>query len=289
VNSPTDDGICLKACYGLGKFKDTENVTITNCYVCGFDTGTLLDGTYQQLKNGAPNKSPTGRIKFGTESSGGFKNITISNCVFDNCRGLALETVDGGLLEDVSITNVTMRNIVNCPIFLRLGSRMRSPEGTPIGELRRINITNFVVYNADPRYASIISGIPGHDIQDVKLRDIRIYYQGGGTKEQAAIVPPEKETGYPEPNMFGQIPSYGFFIRHVNGIEMNNVEISYMNEDLRPAILLYDVKNADFTNLKAQHAPGVPIFDLKDVENFTTFRCKDLKDIEIKKVAQKYL
>ena len=289
VNSPTDDGICLKACYGLGKFKDTENVTITNCYVCGFDTGTLLDGTYQRLKNGALNKNPTGRIKFGTESSGGFKNITISNCVFDNCRGLALETVDGGLLEDVSITNVTMRNIVNCPIFLRLGSRMRSPEGTPIGELRRINITNFVVYNADPRYASIISGIPGHAIQDVKLRDIRIYYQGGGTKEQAAIVPPEKETGYPEPNMFGQIPCYGFFISHVDGIEMNNVEISYMNEDLRPVILLNDVKGADFTNLKAQHAPGIQIFDLKDVENFTTFRCKDIKDVELKKVAHKFL
>ena len=177
VNSPTDDGICLKSCYGLGKFKDTEDVTITNCLVCGFDNGTVLDGTYQRLKRGAPDKSPTGRIKFGTESSGGFKNITISNCVFDNCRGLALETVDGGLLEDVSITNITMRNIVNSPIFLRLGSRMRSPEGTPIGELRRISISNFVVYNADPRYASIISGIP------------RSRYSGCETKRYPDLLP----------------------------------------------------------------------------------------------------
>ncbi|MDP4292332.1 MAG: glycoside hydrolase family 28 protein [Bacteroidota bacterium] len=287
VNSPTDDGICLKACYSLGKFKDTENVTITNCLVSGFDTGTMLDATYQHVKNGARN--PTGRIKFGTESSGGFKNITISNCVFDYCRGLALETVDGGLLEDVSITNITMRNIVNCPIFLRLGSRMRSPEGTPVGELRRINISNFVVYNADPRYASIISGIPGHDIKDVKLRNIRIYYQGGGTKEQAAIDPPEKENAYPEPSMFGQIPSYGFFVRHVSGIEMNNVEVSYMADDARPAMLLSDVKGADFTNLKAQHAATAPIFVLKNVENFSTFRCKDLKDTNIDKVAAKDL
>lgn len=98
---------------------------------------------------------------------------------------------------------------------------------------------------------SIIRGIPGHDIQDVKLRDIRIYCQGKGTKEQAAIEPAEKENAYPEPGMFGVIPSYGFFIRQVKGLEMNNVEISYMNEDLRPAFILNDVKGADFTNLKA--------------------------------------
>jgi polygalacturonase len=287
VNSPTDDGICLKACYSLGKFKDTENVTITNCFVSGYDTGTMLDGTNQKIKNGA--KNPTGRIKFGTESSGGFKNITISNCVFENCRGLALETVDGGLLEDVSITNITMRNIVNAPIFLRLGSRMRSPEGTPIGELRRINISNFVVYNADPRYASIISGIPGHDIKDVKLHDIRIFYQGGGTKEQAALVPAENEIKYPEPSMFGEIPSYGFFIRHVSGLEMNNVEVSYLKDDVRPAFWMNDVKGADFTNLKAQHAAGTPIFVLKDITDFTTFRCKDLKDIVLKQVTTKSL
>ncbi|NWJ52868.1 MAG: glycoside hydrolase family 28 protein [Bacteroidetes bacterium] len=289
VNSPGDDGICLKSCYGLGRTKDTEDVTITNCLVCGFDVGTVFDGTFQYVKEGALNRNPMGRIKFGTESSGGFKNITISNCVFDHCMGLALETVDGGLLEDVSITNITMRNIINGPLFLRLGSRMRSPEGTPIGEMRRINISNLVVYNADPRYGSIISGIPGHDIQDVKLHDIRIYYQGGGTKEEAAINPPEKENGYPDPRMFGPIPSYGFFIRHVKGIEMNNVEISYINEDLRPAFVLNDVKGAEFTNLKAQHATDVPIFVLKDVENLTTFKCKELKDIEIKKVVLRKL
>jgi len=155
--------------------------------------------------------------------------------------------------------------------------------------MRRVNISNLVVYNADPRYGSIISGIPGHDIQDVKLHDIRIYYQGGGTKEQAAISPPEKENGYPDPRMFGPIPSYGFFIRHVKGIEMNNVEISYINEDQRPAFVLNDVRGAEFTNLKAQHATDVPIFVLKDVENFKTFKCKELKDVEIKKVALRKL
>jgi len=270
VNSPFDDGICLKADYSLGYFRDVENVTITNCMVSGFDNGTFLDGTYKRTLFDKPNsQGPTGRIKFGTESSGGFKNITISNCVFTYCRGLALETVDGGHLEDITISNVTMRDISNSPIFLRLGSRMRSPEGTPVGYLRRINISNFIVYNADPRYGSIISGIPGHDIEDVKLNNIRIYYKGGGTKEEAALVPAEDEKGYPEPRMFGEIPAYGFFVRHVRGLEFNNVEVSYLSEDFRPPFLIENASQIEFDNVKAEHVSGVPTVVLKNVDGVT--------------------
>src|SRR5262249_6633272 len=130
------------------------------------------------------NSGATGRIKFGTESNGGFKNITISNCVFDYSRGLALESVDGGLLEDVTIDNITMRDVTNSPIFIRLGDRARGPkETTAVVQIRRVNISNVVAYNADSHYASIISGIPGHSIEDLKLSNIRIYYQGGGTNE----------------------------------------------------------------------------------------------------------
>ena len=119
VNSPHDDGICLKSTYGLGFARATENVTITNCIVSGFEEGSFLDGSYK-----ATVKNSTGRIKFGTESNGGFKNITISNCVFSNCQGgLALETVDGALLEDITITNITMCDINNAPIFMRIGAR----------------------------------------------------------------------------------------------------------------------------------------------------------------------
>src|SRR3989441_8956695 len=164
VNSPFDDGICPKSSYALGYARATENVTITNCQVSGYDEGTFLNGSYKRdYKSERGTFSPTGRIKFGTESNGGFKNITVSNCVFDYCRGLALEAVDGALLEDVTITNITMRDVANCPIFLRLGSRVRGPQGTPVGALRRISLDNVIVYNAEPRYASLISGIPGHD------------------------------------------------------------------------------------------------------------------------------
>jgi len=77
VNSPWDDGICLKSSFGLGYARATENVAITNCLVSGYEEGSLLDGTFKRTL-ARPNFQPTGRIKFGTESNGGFKNITVS-------------------------------------------------------------------------------------------------------------------------------------------------------------------------------------------------------------------
>jgi polygalacturonase len=287
VNSPFDDGICPKSSFGLGYARATENVTITNCQVSGYDEGSLLDGTYKRaFRNQNGTFSPTGRIKFGTESNGGFKNITISNCVFDYCRGLALETVDGGLLEDVTISNITMRDISNSPIFLRLGSRVRGPQGTPVGALRRVNIDNVIVYNAEPRYASLISGIPGHDIEDLRLSNIRVYYQGGGTKEQAALEPPEKENDYPEPTMFGQIPAYGFFIRHVRGLEMSDVAVTYLKDDARPAFILSDAKAVDLRNIKARHGQGLASFILKDIEDFSLQQSQPLPDTKLATVKR---
>jgi polygalacturonase len=290
INSPADDALVLKSSYALGFARATENVTITNCQLTGYDQGTFLDGTFQRRMQQAPDRDgPTGRIKFGTESNGGFKNITISNCVFDHCRGLALETVDGGLLEDVTITNITMRDIVNSPIFIRLGSRMRGPENTPVGELRRVNISNLVVYDADPRYSSIISGIPGHQVEDVRLSNIRIYCRGGGTKDDAALAPPEREDAYPEPSMFGKTPAYGFFIRHAKDLQMDNVEVSFIKEDLRPAFVLDDVRGVEFNNVEARTAAEVPTFVLKNVDNFSTHQCTPVADTKLDRVEQKEL
>jgi len=164
---------------------------------------------------------------------------------------------------------------------------MRAPEGTPVGALRRVSLSNFVVFNADPRYSSIIAGIPGHDIEDVRLNNIRIYYQGGGTKEQAALEPKEEEKTYPEPRMFGVIPAYGFFVRHVNGIQFNDVEVSYLKPDQRPAFLLESVTNADFFRVKAQHEAGVPVFSLKSVTDFLVQLSPGVADTKLKTVDRK--
>jgi polygalacturonase len=226
VNSPWDDGICLKSSFALGYARATEMVTISDCLVSGsYEEGTLLDTTWKRF--GAGEKVPrTGRIKFGTESNGGFKNITVSNCVFDGCKGLAIETVDGAVIEDVSITNITMRDVSGAPIFLRLGARMRGPADVPVGVLRRVILSNITCQiAASPPICSILAGIPGHPIEDVKLSNVMVRHQGGGSKEDATLELAEKEKDYPEPTMFGTTPAKGFFIRHVRGLEMDGVKI----------------------------------------------------------------
>jgi polygalacturonase len=269
VNSPIDDGICLKSDYALGGVRACENITITNCHVSGFNEGTFLNDTF--LRNsgmpGVPS-SPIGRIKLGTEGSGGYKNIAISNCTFDYCCGLALEEVDGASLEDVSISNLTMRDITNSAIYIRLGSRDRSPPGVVPGVLRRVSISHVVASNVDPRFSSIIEGIPGHDIEGLRLSDIRIVYAGGGTKEDAALDPKEDEKGYPEPERMGHIPAYGFFVRHVKDVSFRDIDVSYAKDDARPAFILKDVSDADFDHIKAGHADGTPTFVLKEVSGF---------------------
>ena len=175
VNSPWDDGICPKSSYALGYARATRNVTITNCWVTGcYQLGTVLDGTYKKFPPNA-RAFGTGRIKCGTESNGGFINITISNCVFEGCQGYALETVDGALLEDITISNTTMRDLGSGAIFMRLGSRLRGPkETTKVGTLKRVLVSNLECYNAPKRQASIISGIPGYAIEYVKLSNVYI-------------------------------------------------------------------------------------------------------------------
>jgi polygalacturonase len=259
VNSPHDDGICLKSSYALNEARPCENVTITNCLVSGFKEGTFLDGTYER------SGYPTGRIKFGTESNGGFKNIAISNCVFDYSRGFALETVDGALLEDVTISNITMRDIVNAPFFLRLGRRMRGPKEAEIGKLHRVSISNVRVVGA--REASIVAGIPGHPVEDVSFSNIRIEKVGGIKADQESLVPPEKETGYPEPESFGPMPANGFYVRHARNIEFHDVEVQNATGDERPGFVLDDVDGADFFQIRYPRAMPQPLFRVRKSKN----------------------
>jgi polygalacturonase len=288
VNSPWDDAICLKSSYGLGFARATDHVTITNCYVTGgYEEGTLLDATFKRI---SPDKAPrNGRIKFGTESNGGFRNVTVSNCVIEDCRGIALETVDGGLLEDVSISNITMRGVTDVPLFIRLGRRMRGPEETLIGQLRRVNISNIISSHGSSRQACLITGIPGHPIEDLQLSNILILHEGGGTKEDAASQPAELETDYPDPNRFGPMPAHGFYVRHVKGIELRDVEVKYVKEDLRPGFVLDDVHGADFIHVKSEQATGVPTFSLKNVSDFSIYLSHPVLDAHLEKVEQEQL
>lgn len=290
VNSPWDDAICPKSSFALGYARATENVTITNCFVSGsYMEGTLLDGTRKPFPPGE--RVPrNGRIKFGTESNGGFKRITVSNCVCDGCHGIALEAVDGALLEDVTIDNISMRDINDGPIFLRLGDRMRGPEGVPVGALRRVIISNIVCSNATSGISSIITGLAGHLIEDVKLSNIIIEHRGGGTPEQAKReVPEEERDHYPEPGRFGDTPSNAFFIRHVKGIEMNDIKILVQQPDARPAFVLDDTHGADFFRIKSPKNGNVSTFGLKNVEDFKVSQCNTVPDTHLDKVDNRNL
>jgi len=281
VNSPWDDGICLKSSFALGFARATEMVAISNCLVTGsYEEGALLDGTFRRFAADA--KVPrTGRIKFGTESNGGFQNIAITNCVFEGCSGLAIETVDGAVIEDVSVTNITMRDVVGAPIFLRLGARMRGPAGTAVGVLRRVILSNISCLCAGSRIGSILAGIPGHPIEDVKISDVMIVHPGGGTNEDALRQLAENEKEYPEPSMFGTTPAHGFFIRHARGVEMAGIKIEHASADLRPAFVIDDVESADFGRIKVVPTAGVPAFALSNVKNFSVYRSKPVPDTEL--------
>jgi polygalacturonase len=289
INAPWDDAICLKSSFALGYARDTDMVTITNCLVSGsFAEGTLLDGTFQRFAPGS-DVDRNGRIKFGTESNGGFKNITINNCVFDGCFGLAILSVDGAVIEDVSISNITMRDTVASPIFLRLGSRMRGPKGVAVGAIRRINISNIVSSSSSSKICSMVAGIPNHRIEDVKLSNILIQHSGGGTKKDAGIRLEEKEKEYPEPTMFGATPAHGLLIRHAQGIEVSDFKVVTTAADARPCFVLEDMQRADFFNVKPGQNASSPVFVLDDVHKIRVERCEGLRDVQIQQTEHKEL
>jgi polygalacturonase len=304
VNAPNDDAIVLKTSYGLGEVRATENVAITNCVVSGFDPGTLLDGTRQRKQERAPDRDgPTGRIKLGTESNGAFRNITITDCVFERSRGLALESVDGAIIEDVMVRGLTMREVTNPPIFIRLGNRARGPEGTPVGAIRRIKISQVTAEDADARSAAVlISGLPGHAIEDVTLSEIRIASRGGLSPEIVAQQPadlvntfflrgaepnltgpreplavPLREKAYPEPSMFGLLPAGAVYARHAKNLKIENFGVRFATADTRPRVVLDDVDGAAFRRIDVSAAAST-LFTLRGVKNFTVTESPGVPD-----------
>jgi len=288
VNSPWDDGICPKSSYALGYARATRNVTIANCFVSGcYQLGTVLDGTWKKFREGE-RPYGTGRIKCGTESNGGFINITITGCVFEGCQGYALETVDGALLEDITISNTTMRDLVSGPLFMRLGVRLRGPKDTTkVGTLKRILVSNLNCHNAPMRICSILSGIASNAIEDVKLSTFLSKPLVAPRPTPPSSSHRKKKTPIP-PSMFGQMPSSGFFLRHIHNLEMSHVEISNATPDARPAFYLQDVNRADFFSITApRNADGA--FALHDVKDLRIGWSRAAADVTLPSVDNKML
>ena len=238
VNTPNDDAIVLKSSYALKKPVFCEHILITNCIVTGYKLGTFLDGTY------VPEKVNwvCGRIKLGTESNGGYRNITISNCTCMWSSGLAFEEVDQGRMENIVVDNISMSHVHHYPIYITTGCRNRGPkERTDISSARDIYINNVIADDCDSLAGIIITGMAGTPIRNVSLSNVRIQYRGGGQK----VTTPYREQGtnYPEPRWAGPTPAYGLFARHVDGLQLRNVKFELMCPDERPDIILEDVIN----------------------------------------------
>lgn len=257
-----DDGVCLKSSNPKGA---CENIYIANCKI----------------------RSSASAFKLGTASRGGFKKITVRNLeIYDTYRSaIALETVDGGTIEDVDIRNVTAKNTGNA-IFIRLGKRNKNAEP---GILRKVYIGNVKVEvpsgKPDKGYSmegpevrfphnvfpSSITGIPGHHVQDVTLDHIEITYEGGAKKETAYFgldsleKIPEKIGDYPEFSMFGELPAWGFYVRHADGIILKNIKLSYQKSDFRTACIFDDVNKLDLNNLAVKTAQTLPVILLNKV------------------------
>jgi len=242
-----DDAIVPKASPSLGEVRPTEDFTVTNCVLT----------------------TPANGLKFGTESSGDFKNVTFSNCVIFSRRekwkrgpraGIALESVDGSHIEGVSVTNIVMDD-VHTPIFIRLGNRGRCQGAPTPGSLHHISISNIVATRS--LHASSITGIPGHNVRDVTLQNINICSIGGGAAMTQEV--PEVASKYPEGDMFGPLPAYGLYCRHVRGLHVEDLSLQLDKPDYRPAVVADDIKELDLLTLRAEPCAGdQPVVLLRD-------------------------
>lgn len=261
-----NDGLNVDSC---------RDVTITGCRVDSDDDGIVLKSLSERpCRNVKITRctisSHCNALKMGTESGGGFVNITIRHCrvfsprhsekIYGRQRGLAgiaLEIVDGGRLENVAVSDVRIRG-VSVPVFLRLGNRARPyvPGAKPgVGTFRDVTLRD-ITATGTSKIGCSITGLPGHRIENVKLVNVRLGFEGGGTRADTARQIPERENSYPESTMFGTLPAYGFYCRHVRGLRFRNLRLGIDKPDLRHAMVFDDVQDMEIDGLAAPFSPG---------------------------------
>lgn len=268
-----NDGIDIDGC---------ERVRITNCDIRSGDDALVLKSTQERpcrnvVVTNCMLSSLCNAFKLGTESNGGFENIVMTNCAIYDTRisGIALELVDGGMLEQVSISNVTMHNTKSA-IFIRLGDRARpfkpGMEPVGVGRLRHVRISDVQAFGADAIGCSI-TGLPAQPVEDVALENITVSFAGGGKVIKDLESVPEKEKAYPEYGMFGALPAYGFFCRHVHGLRLSRVQVNTVQPDARPALVCQDVSGLELFGLRAGTNDS-PTIIFQDVQNALLHGCQ---------------
>ncbi|MDX9881763.1 MAG: glycoside hydrolase family 28 protein [Prolixibacteraceae bacterium] len=233
----SDDSICLQA---SDPNISCENITITNCNF----------------------ESKWAGMRIGLLSRGNFESVTVTNCTFSNIQdsGLKIQLNEGGTMKNMTFSNLTMKNVPR-PIFMTFCQQracVDSPEEMyPMESMQNFIFSNFMVDNRelDKNSAFFITGLPGHDIENLIFRDIQFFVSGGGTKEDAGRQNLNEYTlevlkgWWPEFSLVGTLPASGFFGRHVNGLHIDNFHLHLNKTDERPPVVLDDVKNESVSNV----------------------------------------
>lgn len=245
VNAPKDDAIVLKSSYALGRAVTCEDILIAGCKTSGYAMGSLLDGSYRPSDYGSPDGlGPLGRIKLGTETNGGFRNVRIADCICTASRGILIGIVDGGTLEDVSISGIILRDPVNHPLFVHHGARMRAPRGTPVGAIRRVSFDNVQVSGAKAAFPCGVEGIADGRVEDVSFTNIHVASAGGGTAADAARDPDYRRETSLEVSYLKTLPAHGFYARHARRLTLRDCDFRVELSDARPAVALRQVDGA---------------------------------------------
>jgi polygalacturonase len=254
-----DDAICLKSENPYGPLRDTRNITITNC---------LLSGCCNAFK-------------IGTATEGGFADITFTNSVITSrypdpprqlISGLAIEMVDGGWLDGLTVANIRMRD-VRTPLFVRLGNRGNNqPEPVP-GRLANVLISG--VHATGASVTSSITGLAGHPVDRLTLRDININTTEPGEAAWADRDIPERPEAYPEAFMFGRLPAHGLYLRHARAVRLAGLVVESANGDPRPLLVADDVDGLDIDGVAGQVADrAAPLLRCHDVRGAFVHGCQ---------------
>jgi polygalacturonase len=262
-----NDGIDIDCC---------ERVRISNCDIISGDDAIVLKSTLDKpCRNVTVTNcilsSSCNAFKLGTETNGGFQNIVFSNStIYDtHLAGITLQMVDGGTMERVSVSNITMNN-VGAAIFIRLGNRARpyveNMEKPGMGRLSNLTIDHIQGNNIG-RTGCSISGLQGYMANNIMLSNICLTFEGGGLALHPENEIPELPEAYPEHDMFGELPAYGFYCRHCKNLSFDNIELGYDKPEARPAFVFDDVEDLQLTGINAQTDIKAPVIQFSGVKN----------------------
>lgn len=230
-----DDAVCPKASWALGKKRATEHLVVTNCVL----------------------RTSCSNFKFGTESAGDLRDISVSNCVMlkrDKGRkplaGIALESVDGANIDGVVVSNISMEDVIS-PIFIRLGARGRGMDKPVPGSIRNVSIQNVVARRAT--LPSSITGVNEGHVQNVTIDGLHVTAMGGVAARDPNV--PEVPAKYPEADMFGELPALALYGHHVEGLTLRDLDVHSEQPDGRPAVVLDDVARLQITGFDSTSLP----------------------------------